>query len=204
MDFVRSQVWATLTCAASVPIIEKKQSQAAALDWSKALLHVIDLGSFSSLWYWIGVAIAWSTVSHWVIGVPYDMITRAKRNGGQAEIDLADIVRINVNRQLHTAAIAGIWLIGIVFFLLTMLGALGFVYRIELAQAIFLVVFPMSFVGALSLSTSRLIAATNPEGADLIAVLLRHRLWTQIIGMIAIFFTGLYGMFQNLAVVRYL
>lgn len=167
-------------------------------------MHVIDLGSFSSLWYWIGVAIIWSTVSHWVLGVPYDMITRAKRHGGQAEADLHDMVRINVNRQLNVAAVAGIWLIAILFFALSMLGALGFIYRIEVAQAIFLIVFPMSFVGALSVSTSRLIAATSPEGAALYAVLTRHRLWTQIIGMIAIFITGLYGMFHNLAVVRVL
>lgn len=167
-------------------------------------MHVIDLGSFSSLWYWIGVAIIWSTVSHWVLGVPYDMITRAKRHGGQAEADLHDMVRINVNRQLNVAAVAGIWLIAILFFVLSMLAALGFIYRIEVAQAIFLIVFPMSFVGALSVSTSRLIAATSPEGEALYAVLTRHRLWTQIIGMIAIFITGLYGMFHNLAVVRVL
>lgn len=167
-------------------------------------MHVIDLGSFSSLWYWISVAVVWSTVSHWVLGIPYDLIQRAKRHGGQAEADLNDLVRINVNRQLNVAAVAGIWLIGILFFMLSMLGALGFIYRIEVAQAIFLIVFPMSFVGALSVSTSRLIAATHPEGEALFVVLHRHRLWTQIIGMVAIFITGLYGMFHNLAVVRVL
>lgn len=204
MDFVGLQVWATGGCAANTTSIEKRQSQAAELDWSRAILHVIDLGSFSSLWYWIGVAIVWSTVSHWVLGIPYDLIQRAKRQGGQAETDLNDLVRINVNRQLNAAAVAGIWLIGILFFVLSMLAGLGFIYRIEVAQAIFLIVFPMSFVGALSVSTSRLIAATDPEGEALFAVLHRHRLWTQIIGMVAIFITGLYGMFHNLAVVRVL
>ncbi|MDO7630423.1 MAG: component of SufBCD complex, partial [Loktanella sp.] len=57
------------------------------MDWNKAILQVIDLRSFSSLWYWLFIAIAWSTVSHWVLGVPYDMVQRAKRQGGQAEID---------------------------------------------------------------------------------------------------------------------
>lgn len=204
MDFVPLQVWATRGCGAMSIPIGKRQGQAAILDWSRAILHVIDLGSFSSLWYWIGVAVIWSTVSHWVLGVPYDMIQRAKRHGGQADVDLHDMVRINVNRQLNVAAVAGIWLIAILFFLLTMLAALGFIYRIEVAQAIFLIVFPMSFVGALSVSTSRLIAATEPEGEALYAVLSRHRLWTQVIGMIAIFITGLYGMFHNLAVVRVL
>ena len=137
-----------------------------------------------------------------MLGVPFDLIQRAKRHGGQADIDLTDLVRVNVNRQLTIAAVAGIWLIGFLFFVLSVLAGLGFIYRIELAQAIFLLVFPMSFVAALTLSTSRLIAATSPQGEALYAILLRHRLWTQIIGMIAIFVTGLYGMFHNLAVVR--
>lgn len=67
------------------------------------------------------VAVVWSTVSHWVLGVPFDMIQRAKRHGGQAEIDLSDMVRINVNRQLTTASVAGVWLIGILFFVLSAL-----------------------------------------------------------------------------------
>ncbi|WP_458790517.1 component of SufBCD complex [Yoonia sp. MH D7] len=172
------------------------------MDWNNAILHVINVRSFSSLWYWIVVAIMWSTVSHWVLGVPFDLIQRGRRQGGQAEIDLTDLVRINVNRQLATAALAGIWLIGFVFFVLTMLAALGFIYHIELAQAVLLLVLPLSCVGALTLSTSRLIAATSPQGEALYAILLRHRLWTQVIGMIAIFITGLYGMFYNLAIVR--
>tara|TARA_R110002167_G_scaffold306283_2_gene510889 strand:+ start:25840 stop:26391 length:552 start_codon:yes stop_codon:yes gene_type:complete len=179
-----------------------QQQTGRALDWNNAILHVINLRSFSSLWYWIMVAVVWSTVSHWVLGVPFDMIQRAKRHGGQAEIDLSDMVRINVNRQLTTASVAGVWLIGILFFVLSALAGLGFLYGVELAQAIFLLALPMSFVGAMAVSTSRLIAATNPQGEALFAILLRHRLWTQIIGMIAIFVTGLYGMFQNLAVVR--
>ncbi len=172
------------------------------MDWNNAILHVINLRSFSSIWYWIMVAVVWSTASHWVLGVPFDMIQRAKRHGGQAELDLVDMVRINVNRQLTTAAVAGVWLIGILFFALSTLAGLGFIYNIEMAQAIFLLAFPISIIGAISVSTSRLIVATNPEGDALHNVLMRHRIWTQIIGMIAIFVTGLYGMFHNLAVVR--
>lgn len=172
------------------------------MDWNNAILHVINLRSFSSIWYWIMVAVVWSTASHWVLGVPFDMIQRAKRHGGQAELDLVDMVRINVNRQLTTAAVAGVWLIGILFFALSTLAGLGFIYNIEMAQAIFLLAFPISIIGAISVSASRLIVATNPEGDALHNVLMRHRIWTQIIGMIAIFVTGLYGMFHSLAVVR--
>ena len=138
------------------------------------------------------------------MGVSSDMIHRARSKGGQAAEDLADLVRINVNCQQNVAAIAGLWLLGISCFLLTTMAVLGFVYGVELAQAIFLLMFPLVIIGSMTLSTGRLIAATNPQGEDLYRILLRQRLWMQIIGMIAIFVTALYGMFQNLAVVRWL
>ena len=49
------------------------------LDWYDSVFEVIDLRSFSNLWYWIGLAVFWSSVSHWILGVPYDSIMRAKR-----------------------------------------------------------------------------------------------------------------------------
>ena len=68
------------------------------MDWLQIIFEVIDMRSFSNLWYWIALAVVWSTTSHWVLGVPYDMILRARRKGGQAMTDLEDIVRVNVNR----------------------------------------------------------------------------------------------------------
>lgn len=172
------------------------------MNWNNVLLQVLDFGSFSSIWYWIVVAVTWSTVSHWVIGVPYDMVQRAKRHGGEATQDLIDVTRINVNRQLTIASMAGTWIIGFLFFLVSSLAVLGFWYKVELAQAVFLLVLPMTIVGAITLSTSRLIAATEPDSETIIKQLTRHRLWTQIIGMLSIFFTAMYGMFQNLSVLQ--
>lgn len=172
------------------------------MDWSRALSQVIDLQSFSSLWYWMAVAVVWSSVSHYVLGVPYDMIQRARRHGGQAEQDLHDMVRVCVNRLLHISHTAGMIMIAIVCFILTSLAVMGFWYGAELAQAIFLLAFPLSMVGAVSLVSARKIAETQPEGDALYSALNKHRLWTQFIGMIAIFITAMYGMYQNLDVVR--
>ncbi|MGJ8597444.1 MAG: hypothetical protein ACSHW3_16395, partial [Sulfitobacter sp.] len=66
-----------------------------ALDWYQTLFELIDMRSFSNLWFWIVLAVVWSTTSHYGLGVPYDMVLRAKRHGGQTEIDLEDLVRIN-------------------------------------------------------------------------------------------------------------
>jgi hypothetical protein len=133
-----------------------------------------------------------------VIGVPYDMITRARRQGGEVEEDLRDLVRVHVNRLLYIAQVAGLWLLGIACFTLTALALLGFVYGIEFAQATFLLGFPMSLVFALSLHTARRIRAA--DGVGLHRMLSRHRLYVQLIGVVSIFVTAMWGMWQNLAV----
>lgn len=171
---------------------------------SNPILQTIDLGSFSSVWYWLILAVIWSSASHYVLGVPYDLINRARRHGGQAEIDLHDLVRINVNRIMHITGTAGLVLIGFVAFALTSLAVLGFWYGSQMGQAVFMVALPLTFVGALSAATGRMIQATQPEGDALYSILQRHRLWTQIIGMISIFVTGMYGMYQNLLAARFL
>ncbi|MCR8725613.1 component of SufBCD complex [Frigidibacter sp. ROC022] len=170
------------------------------MDWFEIIFEVIDMRSFSNLWYWIALAVVWSTASHWVLGVPFDMVLRARRKGGQAMQDLEDIVRVNVNRILLIGSVAGLWLIAFGSAILTILGILGFGYRIEFAQAVFLIGFPMSFVGLLSISTASLISEEQSHGELLCRRLTRHRFWTQLIGILAIFVTSMWGMYKNVYV----
>ena len=58
------------------------------MDWYQTIFELIDMRSFSNLWYWIVLAVLWSSVSHWVLGVPFDMVQRAKRHGGKSLDDL--------------------------------------------------------------------------------------------------------------------
>lgn len=99
------------------------------MDWYSTVFELIDMRSFSNLWFWIALAVMWSTTSHWVLGVPWDMVLRAQREGGQYEEDLLDIVRINTNRLLHIGTVSGLWLLGFACFFLTMLGLLVFSLR---------------------------------------------------------------------------
>ncbi len=167
------------------------------MDLSQTIFELIDMRSFSNLWFWIALAVFWSTASHWVLGVPWDSVLRAKRNGGQAEIDLQDLVRINSNRLLHVIDVSGLFIVGLTFFILTGLAGVGFVYNVEFAQAVFLLMFPMSIVSLLSVRLARRLRAETPIGEDLTKRLARHRFWVQLIGMISIFVTSLWGMFQN-------
>lgn len=169
------------------------------VDWYSTVFEVIDMRSFSNLWFWIVLAVVWSSASHWILGVPFDMIARARRHGGQAEQDLEDLVRINTNRLLFIVDEAGLWLAALGSAFLTGLALLGFVYGVELAQAIFLLAFPMTLVGLLSITTSRRIRNADVSGEVLWRRLRWHRVMVQAIGMAAIFATALFGMYQNLS-----
>ncbi len=170
------------------------------MDWYSSILELIDLRSFSNLWFWIALAVVWSSVSHWVLGVPFDMVHRARRVGGQAQTDLEDITRVNVNRLLYIGRMSGLWIVGFGCFALSGLVVLGFWYDVEFAQAVFLLGFPMSLVGLLNLSTARRIESEAAAGELLRKRLTRTRLYTQMIGMVAIFVTALWGMYQNLSI----
>ncbi len=170
------------------------------VNWYTAVFELIDMRSFSNLWYWIALAAVWSTASHWVLGVPFDMVTRARRFGGQAQEDLEILARINVNRLMFIARVSGLGLVSLVSMLLTVLLILGFWYDVEFAQAVVLIALPLTAVGALSMSTARLIEVQGSAGEDLQRRLSRHRLVVQLIGILSIFVTAMWGMYQNLDV----
>ena len=163
----------------------------------KMLVELIDLRSFSNVWYWIALAVIWSSASHWVLGVPYDMVARAKREGGQALADLETLVRINTSRMLLFSRNQGAWLVGIVCFMVTVLGLLGIVYHSEFAQAVLFLFIPLCVVGYLSLLAATRVEAGERQGEALFRRLFRHRLAIQVLGMVSIFVTFLYGMYVN-------
>lgn len=171
------------------------------LDWYTTVLELIDLRSFSNLWYWIAVAVLWSSASHWILGVPFDLVQRASRAGGQAETDLEDLIRINLNRIFFVIESSGLWLVGLVMAFQTTLIILGFWYDVEFMQALFFLAFPMTIIGGLSVWTGTRIRRDQAQGEALRKYLSQHRLITQIIGVISIFITGIYGMAQNFLVV---
>lgn len=170
------------------------------MEWYDTVFELIDSRSFSNIWFWIVVATLWSSVSHWVLGVPYDMISRGRRHGGQTQADVEALVAIGTRRLLYISRVAGLLLVALTAFILTVLACLGFVYGVEIAQAFFLLGFPMVFVGLLTLRTARRFEALQPEGEALHRLLFRHRIALQGLGMLAIFVTALWGMWHNLYV----
>ena len=164
--------------------------------WHEGIFELIDMRTFSNLWFWIALAVLWSSTSHFVLGVPWDLVQRAARKRGQAMADMNDITRVNVNRILFYAEVSGVWLAAITCFALTMLAILGFIYRIELCQALFLMGFPISIVGILSIKAAYRIRDNNLMDDPLINQLRWYRFLFQAIAMVAIFVTSMWGMFQ--------
>ena len=164
-----------------------------------SVLEVLDTSSFSSIWYWIAVAVMWSLVSHFALGVPYDIVRRA-RSEPAAQRDMADIVRVNINRLIALDERAALGATAVLAASLTMLALVGFAYGSEMAQAVFFLVFPLSLVLTLSIRRARRISAEAAEGDALRRHLLAHRRVVQLVGMVSLFVTALYGMFHNFAV----
>ncbi len=161
----------------------------------QSLWQVIDLRSFSNIWFWLVLAVAWSSASHFVLGVPYDLIARARRDEGAAR-DVETLAQIGAARLARIGARGGAVLLGTGSAVLTTLGLLGFLYGIEFAQALFLLALPFAVVAGLRISAARHIRTETGEA--LRRRLLGLRLATQGLGVAAIFVTALWGMWHNL------
>ena len=159
-------------------------------------LESIDLRSFSNLWFWIALAVLWSTASHWVVGVPFDMVRRAARGHDAALGDMHLLANVHARRLRAIADETGLIATAVGFFLVTVLALLGFVYRIEFAQALLLLMVPLMVVGWISLLAARRVEGL--DAADLGNLLVRTRRIIQGVGIVSIFVTSMWGMWVNL------
>lgn len=162
------------------------------------IFEVIDMRSFSNLWFWLALALLWSATSHFVIGVPYDMVRRAARLDGDALSDTELLAHINARRLLRLARDGGTVLVAVTAFVLSGLTVLATVFAVELAQAVLCLLLPLLIVAVLSLRTCLVIEAQALTGTALLNCLRGHRLRVQAVGMVALFLTGLFGMYQNM------
>lgn len=163
------------------------------------IFEVIDLRSFSNLWFWIALAAIWALASHFVLGVPFDLVARAERRGGQARDDLTDLARVQITRLLEYTTTGGVLLAALAGFVFSALLLLAFFYRIEFAQALLFILVPMAIILAMSHRAALAIVAADPDAGELIRHLKRHRLRVQILGMVSIFFTAMWGMWVNIS-----
>lgn len=168
------------------------------MDFFDLVTEVIDLRSFSNLWYWIVLAILWSSMSAWTIGVPYHLVTRTRRGDAQAEVDMLVLTRMNAERNILYAETSGAWAMGFSTFILTGLFITGWVYSVEFCQAVFLLLCPSMIVVGLGVWTSQRLKDDDYQHVP--QILRQHRTMVQMLGVVFIFITAFWGMYQNVNV----
>lgn len=169
------------------------------MDWTLALSRLIDLQTFASVWYWLAVIVTWSVASNWLIGVPFDILFGARKLGEAELADLENLVEINVRRIVKTNAIVGASIVALIAFGLSALGMMGFYYQLELAQGLFALSAPLTLIVLVNMRLAHQLHRAPLNGRDLVRKLFVVRLWTQIIAMVSLFFTAMYGMYFTIS-----
>ena len=169
------------------------------MDWTLALSRLIDLQTFASVWYWLAVIVTWSVASNWLIGVPFDILFGARKLGTTELADLENLVDINVRRIVNTNSVVGAAIVALIAFGLSALAVMGFYYRLELAQGLFALTAPLTLIVAVNMRLAHQLHRAPLGGRDLVKRLFVVRLWTQIVAMVSLFFTALYGMYVTIS-----
>lgn len=125
---------------------------------TQGLLAILDSRSFGSIWFWLLLVLAWSLVGRRVLGVPADVIQAARKpqqgDDDAAALLLLDWLSLTLPRW-QVGRTEGTLLLGLGTFALTALFLLGFVYGLEMAQALVLLVLPFAVLFAVELRLAR-------------------------------------------------
>lgn len=137
-----------------------------AMGGTAGLIEALDTRSFSSLWYWLMLTATWTWVTRGALGIPPELVrSLQKRRGASDEaaaLRLLDWVSLVVPRwQLMRDD--GAVLLGVASFVLSMLAGLGFLYGLELAQALLLLIGPLMLLGWMRLRLAARLRATLAE-----------------------------------------
>lgn len=148
------------------------------------MIETLAAASFQSIWYWVLHAVVWTLACYRTLGVPLDMLHRARRSPEIAE-------RVDILAHLASARIggvhdlAGVPLAALSGFLLTSLAVIGFGLGIEVAQASFLLVAPLAVIGYSKLRLALAVRRRRLAGSELVLSLARRRVWHQFIAVLA-------------------
>jgi hypothetical protein len=154
------------------------------------LFNAFSMTSFFSIWYWVLIIGIWSAVNHRTLGVPYDMLLRAGRLPEvAARVDV--LAEIAAGRLASLRDRLGVPLAALAGFALAVIGGVGFLGGLEVAQAAFALGFPLALVGAATIRLALEVRQSGVRGAELRAMLVRRHRWNQTIGFAAILATAL-------------
>lgn len=171
--------------------------QGQGLDLLKIFSSQIDTRSFASLWYWIMIALMWAGVTRQVMGVPHDVIARARRFGGGAQADFESLARLNAQRLMYFWQRGGLAYVAITAFFFSGLFVMAFGFGMEFAQALVFLITPMAIIGALSMRAAHLVLAGHGADKALHSLMWHLRIYVQVLGFIFILLTAVFGFMHN-------
>ncbi|MCA8878437.1 MAG: component of SufBCD complex [Rhodobacteraceae bacterium] len=163
------------------------------------IFQFIDLRSFSDVWYWLMLGVVWTRVMHAPMGVPAELIHRARRGSPEAADDLARLTAIRVRHERDVARALGAWRVAFWSCALTACGLAAYLYFVEFAQAVFLLLAPYALVRLLVARTAARMDAAMPSDDALVRAHLRLRRQVQVVVLPAVFLSAVWGMGYNLA-----
>lgn len=174
-----------------------------------SLIGLLDSRSFGTVWYWLVVIGTWSLAGRSVIGVPTEIVSRARMavQAGEAEsppvLHLLDWLSLVLPRW-RFGAHEGVVFLALTGFVLTSLAIMGIGYVLELALASFLLLLPFAVLFWMRVALARrllpLLAAAEqgarpiPDAAaEAVRRMVVHRRLVTVLSMAAVAVTALLG-----------
>lgn len=148
------------------------------------MLRIIASASFDSVWYWALHVVVWTLICYRTLGVPHDMLIRARRDETAAErVEL--LAGLSAERIAGINELAGVPLAAVAGFVLAALAALGFLTGLEGAQAAFMILAPLAAITYSKLRLALFLRGRRVQRPWLVLMLSRRRFWHQTIAVAA-------------------
>ena len=152
---------------------------------------LLDTTTFLSIWYWLLMAVFWAMATHFTHGVPYDVLWRAARYGGE-DADICDRLTRRMLARIEAGVrrwgLAGAAVGGFTLAVLSVLSAAGS----QVALGLLTILAPA--VGMLALSVAeavRLVRNAEPVSPEALRAILFRRRWAnQFAGVLAVAASG--------------
>lgn len=148
------------------------------------MLRLIASAGFDSLWYWVLQVVVWTLVCSRTLGVPHDMLIRARHDPVVAE-RVARLAALASERAAGINDLAGPPLAAAAGFVLAALAALGFLNGLEGAQAAFVLLAPLACIAYSKLRLALFLRGRALSNPTLVLILTRRRFWHQTIAVLA-------------------
>ncbi|MTH65401.1 hypothetical protein [Paracoccus shanxieyensis] len=124
---------------------------------TQGILTILDSRSFASIWFWLLLTLCWTLAGRRVAGVPSDVLAAIRKPQGPddpAALLLLDWLSLTLPRR-HLGQVEAIVMLACATFVLTALFLLGFIYGLEMAQALVLLLLPFAVLYAAELRLCR-------------------------------------------------